>query len=98
MRYWYLDSANFVTLMLIDKGYYDYDYEEPKRKRSSAPTKAKSDAETAKMLSRFGVGTAVKSAAVELKKMDMEQLQAYAMRDVQEARGNENNNSAVSAK
>lgn len=78
--------------MLIDKGYYDYDYEEPKRKRSSTPTKAKSDAETAKMLSRFGVGTAVKSIDVDLKKMDMEQLQAYAMADVK------GDNGAVSAK
>lgn len=68
--------------MLIDKGYYDYDYEEPKHKRSSAPTKAKSDEETAKMLSRFGIGTARKSEKVDLKKMDMEQLQAYAMREV----------------
>ena len=75
--------------MLIDKGYYDYDFEEPKHKKQSAPTKAKSDAETAKMLSRFGVGTAaargaemgVAQAATDLRKMDMEQLQAYAMAD-----------------
>ncbi len=68
--------------MLIDKGYYDYDYEEPKRKRSSAPRKAKSDAETASMLSRFGVGTATRSEAVDLRKMDMEQLQAYARKNM----------------
>ena len=70
--------------MLIDKGYYDYDYEEPKNKRSSAPRKAKSDAETASMLSRFGVGTAVKSENVDLRQMDMEQLQAYAMQNIAE--------------
>lgn len=64
--------------MLIDKGYYDYDFEEPKHKKHSAPTKAKSDAETAKMLSRFGVGTA---AERDLRKLDMEQLQAYAIAD-----------------
>lgn len=85
MRYWYIDSANFVTLMLIDKGYYDYDFEEPKHKKQSAPTKAKSDAETAKMLSRFGVGTAAAtrddSKERYLRKMDIEQLQAYAMAD-----------------
>ena len=89
MRYWYIDSANFVTLMLIDKGYYDYDFEEPKHKKQSALTKAKSDAETAKMLSRFGVGTAARSESAtdagsaerDLRKMDMEQLQAYAMAD-----------------
>lgn len=32
LRYWYLDSADFVTLMLMDKGYYDYDYEPVKKK------------------------------------------------------------------
>ncbi len=89
MRYWYLDSANFVTLMLIDKGYYDYDYEEPKRKRSSAPRKAKNDAETKSMLSRFGVGTAARSESAgnaerDLRKMDMEQLQAYARQNMAE--------------
>ena len=70
--------------MLIDKGYYDYDYEEPKRKRSNAPRKAKSDAETASILSRFGVGTAAKADAVDLRKMDMEQLQAYARQNIAE--------------
>jgi len=70
--------------MLIDKGYYDYDYEEPKHKKNSALRKAKSDAETAKMLSRFGVGTAPQ-VATDLRKLDMEQLQAYAMREAAES-------------
>lgn len=70
--------------MLIDKGYYDYDYEEPKNKRNSAPRKAKSDAETKSMLSRFGVGTAAHSQSVDLRKMDMEQLQAYARQNMAE--------------
>ena len=26
-RYWYIDSCNLVTLLLADKGYFDYDYE-----------------------------------------------------------------------
>ena len=33
LRYWYLDTENQVTLMLIDKGFHDYDYTEPKPKR-----------------------------------------------------------------
>ncbi|MCM1225268.1 MAG: hypothetical protein NC548_63545, partial [Lachnospiraceae bacterium] len=33
LRYWFIDSADFITLMLIDKGYYDYDYQEPKIKQ-----------------------------------------------------------------
>ena len=32
----YLDSADFVTLMLMDKGYYDYDFLEPKNVRQHA--------------------------------------------------------------
>lgn len=28
LRYWYLDSADYITLMLIDKSYYDYDFSE----------------------------------------------------------------------
>lgn len=27
LRYWFLDSENYVAFMLLDKGYYDYDYE-----------------------------------------------------------------------
>lgn len=27
LRYWYIDTANMVQMMLIDKGYYDYDFE-----------------------------------------------------------------------
>lgn len=27
LRYWYIDTANIVQMMLIDKGYYDYDFE-----------------------------------------------------------------------
>lgn len=33
LRYWYLDSENYTTLMLLDKGYYDYDYEAVKGKQ-----------------------------------------------------------------
>lgn len=33
LRYWFLDTENWVTFMLLDKGYYDYDYEAVKEKR-----------------------------------------------------------------
>ena len=26
-RYWYVDSCNLVTMILMDKGYFDYDFE-----------------------------------------------------------------------
>ena len=32
LRYWHLDSADYVLMMLMDKGYYDYDYEAVKEK------------------------------------------------------------------
>ena len=32
LRYWHLDSADYVLMMLMDKGYYDYDYEVVKEK------------------------------------------------------------------
>lgn len=51
-----MDSANYVTLMLLDKSYYDYDYERPPRKVENVAPKSKE--ETLKQLARFGVATA----------------------------------------
>ena len=54
-------------MMLIDKGYYDYDYQEPKAKvQDVAP---KNEAETKKMLARFGIG--VKETAEDLQRIAM---------------------------
>ena len=30
LRYWWLDTENYTSFMLMDKGFYDYDYSEPK--------------------------------------------------------------------
>ena len=56
LRYWYIDSVNFVTLLLLDKGYFDYDFE-----RSDIPTKygsfdqtVKSEEDVQSMLAGFG--------------------------------------------
>lgn len=61
--------------MLIDKGYYDYDYQEPKAKvQDVAPKNAD---ETKKMLARFGVGVARKAvaeSAEELQRLGMESV------------------------
>lgn len=48
LRYWFIDSADYITLLLIDKSYYDYDYQEPKQKRMRNITKA-TDPEKLKM-------------------------------------------------
>lgn len=99
MRYWYIDSANFVTLMLIDKGYYDYDYEAPSEK-VKAMKAVKNDDDLKAMLNSMGIkskkqaeaeanasGVGMAQAATNLQQMDMEQLQAYAMADASEGGG-----------
>ena len=64
--------------MLIDKGYYDYDFKAvaKKQKQLLYEDTVKSEEETRSLLARFGIGTAMK----EPKDMDMEELQEYAMR------------------
>jgi len=67
-------------MMLIDKGYYDYDFKvtEAKPKQLLYEDTVKSEEETRNLLARFGIGTATK----EPKDMDMEELQEYAMNDI----------------
>ena len=83
IRYWYLDTANQVTLMLIDKGYYDYDFKAvaKKQKQLLYEDTVKSEEETRSLLARFGIGTASQK---EPKDMDMEELQEYAMNDIKQ--------------
>lgn len=54
LRYWYLDSADFIALMLFDKGYYDYDYEPVKavRKLTKEDMEIWSDDKVAAVLGR----------------------------------------------
>lgn len=67
--------------MLIDKGYYDYDFKAvaPKQKQLLYEDTVKSEEETRSMLARFGIGTA---AQKDPKDMDMEELQEYAMNEI----------------
>lgn len=74
LRYWFLDTENYVTFMLLDKSYYDYDYEKPSERTEAALTAAKSDDELADKLK--GMGFAVKP-----KKLNPEELQAEVMRE-----------------
>jgi hypothetical protein len=53
-RYWYLDSANFVQMMLIDKGYYDYDYEKEEKLILVSNTR-KTKEEINQILRNFGL-------------------------------------------
>lgn len=68
--------------MLIDKGYYDYDFKAvaKKQKQLLYEDTVKSEQETRSLLARFGIG----SKAKEPKDMDMEELQEYAMNDIKD--------------
>lgn len=56
-RYWYLDSVNYVTLLLLDKGYYDYDHVQPEEKKRivTYEESVKSDEEVCNLLAGFGL-------------------------------------------
>jgi hypothetical protein len=72
LRYWFLDTENYVTFMLLDKGYYDYDYEKPSGKTEAAITAVKNDAELAEKLK--GIGFRVRQ-----KQLTPEELQAEVL-------------------
>ena len=59
--------------MLLDKGYYDYDYEKPSERTEAALTAAKSDAEIAAKLRGMGLSIRPK------KTLTPEELQAEVM-------------------
>jgi hypothetical protein len=65
-------------MMLIDKGYYDYDFEHPKAKTRQVlyEDTVKSDEETLGLLARFGIG--------KRKEESMEELQELAMKELNE--------------
>ena len=69
--------------MLIDKGYYDYDFKAVKQKpqRILFEDTVKTEEQTISMLARFGIGIGKKK---EPKDMDMEELQEYAMNDIKQ--------------
>jgi hypothetical protein len=76
LRYWYIDTVNQVTMMLIDKGYYDYDFEHPKTKVKQAlyEDTVKSEKETLGLLARFGIGKRKEESIEELQELAMKEL------------------------
>lgn len=74
LRYWYLDSADFITMMLLDKGYYDYDFSEPKEKHN-VPKHNRTHEQTQDLFSRMGFGK-VKQLGTS---MNAAELQAEAI-------------------
>lgn len=67
----------------MDKGYYDYDYEKPKKKRGRNISKATDPDKLAKKLARLGVGTATRQHFTpdEIQKIAMEEVKAKKQRD-----------------
>lgn len=53
LKYWYIDSANLVQMMLIDKGYYDYDYDGTLKLPPMKPKKTKREINA--ILRNFGL-------------------------------------------
>ena len=66
--------------MLMDKGYYDYDYTEPERK-VKAVLREKSKEEIGSMLARFGFNTKLRSK--EPKPLTPEEMQQIAMSELE---------------
>jgi hypothetical protein len=67
-------------MMLIDKGYYDYDFERAKS-RNAQPLfeqTVKSEEETRNLLARFGIG--------KPKQETMEELQELGMKEIEQSK------------
>lgn len=54
LKYWHIDSADYINLMLLDKDYYDYDYESPDKEVLAYKNAAKNDNELAERLRSLG--------------------------------------------
>ena len=67
-------------MMLVDKGYYDYDFERKKdiTKRLLYEDTVKSEGETLNLLARFGIGKPKPSESEE----SLEELQQMAMKEM----------------
>lgn len=78
MRYWYLDTENMVSFMLMDKGYYDYDYEKPSARTSAALGAATNDEQIEADLKRMGLN-------VRRRRPTPEQLQTDVMKGIKGA-------------
>lgn len=63
-------------MMLVDKGYYDYDFERVKAKVKQAlyEDTVKSESEVRSLLARFGIGKPKEETLEELQEMAMKQL------------------------
>lgn len=56
-RYWYIDTIYQQTLMIIDKGFYDYEYDNAKKAEPTLKSNKLNDEELRERLARIGIGT-----------------------------------------
>jgi len=76
--------------MLIDKGYYDYDYSDPydERKERLKALKPKSNAELQEKLSRMGFGN-IMAKEEPTQPLTPDEMQRIAMEEVKKSRAAE---------
>lgn len=77
LKYWYIDSANLVNMLLVDKGYYDYDHEKVERPVLVSETK-KSKAEVNDILRKFGLPVNEAEAEADLQDFVIKEEQSKA--------------------
>lgn len=72
--------------MLVDKGYYDYDFErvKVKAKQMLYEDTVKSESEVRSLLARFGIGQKNASQDAEERSESLEELQKMAMEQLKE--------------
>jgi hypothetical protein len=71
-------------MMLVDKGYYDYDFERKKEvaKQVLYEDTVKSESEVRSWLARFGIGAKVADSAEQSDGESLEELQEMAMKEM----------------
>lgn len=74
-----MDSANYVTMLLLDKGYFDYDYEKQEKKGETVG-REKTDEEIRNALAAFGIG----QGPEEKKPETPEEVQEYILKQMED--------------
>lgn len=69
--------------MLIDKGYYDYDYEKPKEK-PTVERHRRTHEETQRLFTRMGFGKVKKIGEPEQPRLTPDEMQRIAMEEMRE--------------
>lgn len=73
--------------MLLDKSYYDYDYQKPSERYVASQSAVKSDAELEEKLIQMGLGGALRK---KRKQMSVDEIQAVAMAEEQKKEQQQN--------